>query len=123
MIAERIELALNEVLPFAIEDVDGGRRGLSSTRLAALEVLGDGPSEATLFVEVPKDDPIAVAQNAALLVQFLQAAIPEWVSSQKWLNEQLESKSAEVKFAKFRHEVVLRKRDGGVFLAVYFPKN
>ena len=123
MITERIELALGEVMPFAMEYVDGGRRGLSSTRLAALEIMGDGPDEATLFVQVPQHDPVAVAQNAALLVQLLQSAIPDWANSQNWLNEQLGSKSAEVKFAKLRHEVVLRKRDGGVFLTIYFPKN
>ena len=122
MIGPRIELALGEIVPFAMEDVEGGRRGTAATKLAALELMGDRerPAEVTLFVQIPSDNPKAIAQNATLLVQLLQVVLPDWSTSQSWLNRELEGKSKEVKFTKDRHAIVLRKTAIGVFLAIEF---
>ena len=123
MIAERIELALSEVVPFNLEQVEGGRRGTCITGAAGLEIMGtdDRPTEATLFVEVPPNSPVIVAQGAAMLVQFLQASVPEWLGSQEWLNRELTAATSETRFTKFRHEFTMRKMNGGVFLTIAFP--
>lgn len=94
--------------------------GASIDGQASIEFLGDmsNPHTATLFVAVPKHEQTTIARNAALAIAFIEAIFPDWKKAQDWLNDNLGSNEANIRYARSRLEINLRKMDGGVFLTV-----
>ena len=70
--------------------------GTTSSGTTILEIIGekDNIAQTTLIIGIPSDNQYILIENSAILLRFLENAVPEWEDSSDWVTTSIEKFSS-----------------------------